>query len=124
MSAIKLGGKPAFANVPKKEAPPPQPTPPPASGQPYYKPNPPNKPPKADEILAICKELHKREKASGIAVGRLSKQGAPWEEVVTIAHMQHQMSETDVEECLNWLMDQAILYEPVLGRLVPTDDSS
>lgn len=45
--------------------------------------------------------------------------GAPWEEVVAEAGRKN-ISEEEVEECLNDLMDGGQIYEPVLGRLKKT----
>lgn len=45
--------------------------------------------------------------------------GAPWEDVVAEAGRKN-VSEEEVEECLNDLMDKGQVYEPVLGRLKRT----
>ncbi|MHB8585970.1 MAG: hypothetical protein ACYDDF_09095 [Thermoplasmatota archaeon] len=45
--------------------------------------------------------------------------GAPWEEVVAAAGKKR-LTEADVEEALNRLMDKGRVYEPVLGRLKKT----
>lgn len=45
--------------------------------------------------------------------------GAPWEDIVGEAAKKG-VKETEVEECLNSLMDDGQVYEPVLGRLKKT----
>ncbi|HUR68169.1 MAG TPA: hypothetical protein VM370_02905 [Candidatus Thermoplasmatota archaeon] len=45
--------------------------------------------------------------------------GAPWEDIVSEAGKKG-IKEADVEECLNALMDDGLIYEPVLGRLKKT----
>lgn len=45
--------------------------------------------------------------------------GAPWEEIVSAAE-EEEITEEQVEEALNSLMDRGLIYEPVLGRLKPT----
>lgn len=45
--------------------------------------------------------------------------GAPWEDVVAEAQKKG-IKEDVVEECLNLLMDDGAIYEPVLGRLKKT----
>ena len=45
--------------------------------------------------------------------------GAPWEDIVAEA-AKKQIPESQVEECLNALMDKGQIYEPVLGRLKKT----
>ncbi|HWG91390.1 MAG TPA: glycerol dehydrogenase, partial [Candidatus Thermoplasmatota archaeon] len=45
--------------------------------------------------------------------------GAPWEEIVAQAGKK-KISEEQVEEALNSLMDKGLIYEPVLGRLKRT----
>jgi RPA family protein len=45
--------------------------------------------------------------------------GAPWEEVSANAQKKR-ISESEVEEALNRLMDKGRIYEPVLGRLKKT----
>ena len=46
--------------------------------------------------------------------------GAPWEDIVAEASKKG-VKETEVEECLNALMDKGQIYEPVLGRLKSTN---
>lgn len=45
---------------------------------------------------------------------------APWEDVVEHAAKKHQMTEEQVEDALNELMERGRIFEPVLGRLKPT----
>lgn len=45
--------------------------------------------------------------------------GAPWEGIVAEAAKQG-LTEADVEEAINSLLDKGLVYEPVLGRLKPT----
>jgi RPA family protein len=45
--------------------------------------------------------------------------GAPWDEIVDAAD-EEDITEEQVEEALNSLMDRGLIYEPVLGRLKPT----
>lgn len=45
--------------------------------------------------------------------------GAPWEDIVAEAARKG-VKESEVEECLNALMDDGQIYEPVLGRLKKT----
>lgn len=45
--------------------------------------------------------------------------GAPWEDIVAEA-AKKKITESQVEECLNALMDKGQIYEPVLGRLKKT----
>lgn len=46
--------------------------------------------------------------------------GAPWEAIVSAAE-EEGIDEEQVEEALNSLMDRGLIYEPVLGRLEPTE---
>ncbi len=62
--------------------------------------------PHADNILALVEKLDEGK-------------GAPWEEIVADAGRKG-LSEEQVEECLNDLMDKGQIYEPVLGRLKKT----
>ncbi|HVL47014.1 MAG TPA: hypothetical protein VM889_00485, partial [Candidatus Thermoplasmatota archaeon] len=45
--------------------------------------------------------------------------GAPWEDIVAEA-AKRKVTEAEVEEALNSLMDKGLIYEPVLGRLKRT----
>lgn len=45
--------------------------------------------------------------------------GAPWEDIVAAA-AKEKVTEEQVEEALNNLMDRGLIYEPVLGRLKKT----
>ncbi len=60
----------------------------------------------ADQVLELVEELETDE-------------GAPWEEIVSSAAEQD-ITEEQVEEALNDLMDRGLVYEPVLGRLKTT----
>lgn len=62
--------------------------------------------PHKDVVLALVEKLD-------------DAKGAPWEDVVAEAAKKG-IKEADVEECLNSLMDDGQVYEPVLGRLKRT----
>ena len=57
-------------------------------------------------VLTLCEKLD-------------DGKGAPWEDIVGEASKKG-VKETEVEECLNALMDKGQIYEPVLGRLKKT----
>jgi RPA family protein len=59
-----------------------------------------------DLVMALCEKLD-------------DGKGAPWEDVVAEAAKKG-IGESEVEECLNALMDKGQVYEPVLGRLKRT----
>lgn len=54
-----------------------------------------------------------------LAASKDDGKGAPWEDIVTEAAKKN-VTEAQVEECLNSLMDKGLVYEPVLGRIKRT----
>lgn len=106
--ADKVSAEPSFAPAAASYTPPapaaraPAPAMGAAAAKPAAKPENPHK----EAILALV-EKHDDGK------------GAPWEDIVSEA-AKKSIKEEAVEECLNALMDDGVIYEPVLGRLKKT----
>lgn len=64
-------------------------------------------------------KLAAEERVAGYVRALDEGKGAAWESIVAEASKTG-MSEGDVEEAINRLLDKGIVYEPVLGRLKPT----
>ena len=68
---------------------------------------------------AAAKENPHKELILGFVVSLDDGKGAPWEDIVAAAGKKN-VREEAVEEALNALMDDGLIYEPVLGRLKKT----
>jgi uncharacterized protein len=64
-------------------------------------------------------KLAAEERVAGWVKALDDGKGAPWDGIVAEAAKQG-MTEADVEETINSLLDKGLVYEPVLGRLKPT----
>jgi len=109
-AAEKMAAVPEFAPAASAVPAPRAPSQPPAQPPTAQKPQAPAKPadnPHEALILSLCEKLD-------------DGKGAPWEDIVAEASKKG-VKETEVEECLNALMDKGIIYEPVLGRLKSTN---
>lgn len=68
---------------------------------------------------AAAKESPHKDLILGFVVKLDDGKGAPWEDIVAEAAKKN-VREEQVEETLNALMDDGLIYEPVLGRLKKT----
>ncbi|MCA1814245.1 MAG: hypothetical protein LC624_09905 [Halobacteriales archaeon] len=75
--------------------------------------------PGEDPEAAEDAKLQAEERVAGLVRTLDDGKGAPWEGIVADA-AKTGLSESDVEEAINRLLDKGIVYEPVLGRLKPT----
>lgn len=75
--------------------------------------------PAAPAPAADARKLAVEEKVAALATKLDDGKGAPWEDIVSNA-AKERISEEEVEEALNSLMDKGVVYEPVLGRIKAT----
>lgn len=74
---------------------------------------------KAAPGAAAAKESPHKDLVLDLVASLDDGKGAPWEDIVAHAGKKS-VSEEAVEEALNALMDDGLIYEPVLGRLKKT----